>query len=154
MESDELRDQLRAADRAAAAPYLDYPKEPWWVVPAFGALASLFVLGVGLRDRPDVPGVLWALIMALVALSAVGYVSWQRRRRGATPSGRAPQEVNRVLWWFVGGAIGVAVVLFLLADWAPWWVGMPAAFVLASGGLFWFGRAYARAVAKVRERLA
>ena len=155
MESrDEVRDRLRAAEWGAAAPYVDYPKDPWWVVPGFGALASLFVLGVNIGERADVPDVVAALLMALVALSSWGYVSWQRRRRGTAPSGKAPREIDRVLWWFVVGAVVVAVALFVLADWAPLWLGVPVAFVLTAAGMFWFGSAYARASAKVRERLA
>lgn len=151
---DEVRDQLRTVERAAAAPYVDYPRDPWWVVPAFGALASLLVLGIDLSGHSDVPDVLGVLLMAFVALSAWGYAWWQYRRRGTAPSGKVPQELNRVLWWFVAGAIVVAVAMFLLADWAPLWLGMPVAFVLASAGMSWFGRAYERAAAKVRERLA
>ena len=150
---DEIREQLRAVERAAAAPYLNYPKNPWWVVPAFGALASLFILGVHLSKRSDLSNALWTALMALVAISAWGYTWWQYRRWGAAPAGKAPREVNRAMWWFVAGAVVVAVALLLLADRAPLWLGMPTAFVLTSAGVFWFGRAYARAAARVRERL-
>lgn len=154
MESkDEVRDQLRAAERAAAAPYVDYPKDPWWTVPGFGALASLFVLGVNLRQQSDLPDWAGTLPLALVAASVCGYVLWQRRRRGIAPSGKAPREVSRVLWRFVLGAFVVAVVMFVLADLAPLWLAVPFAFVFASGGMLWFGRAYDRAAAQARERL-
>ncbi|MQA82997.1 MAG: hypothetical protein GEV10_31855 [Streptosporangiales bacterium] len=154
MESkDEIREQLRAAERAAAAPYVDYPKDPWWTVPGFGALASLIVLGVNLREQSDMPDWAATLPLALVAAGACGYVLWQRRRRGTMPSGKAPREVNRVLWGFVLGAVVVAVVVFVFADLAPLWLAVPSAFVLASGGMLWFGRAYDRAAAQARERL-
>lgn len=154
MESnDEIRAQLRAIDRAAAAPYVDYPKNPWWAVPAFATVAPLFVLGVNLSERSDVPDALAALLMAIVVISAWGYAWWQYRRWGAAPADKAPREVNRVMWGFVAGAVVVGVALFMLADWAPLWLAMPTAFMLVAAGLFWFGRAYARAAQKVRERL-
>lgn len=153
VESDEIRDRLRTDEQAAAAPYLNYPTDPWWVVPGFGVAASLFVLGVNLHAQPDVSDWVGTALQALVVVCAWGYAWWQRRRRGTMPSGRAPREVNRALWGFIVGAVVVAVALFVLADWTPLWVGTPAAFVLASAGMLWFGRAYDRASAKARERL-
>lgn len=151
---DAIREELRVAERAAAAPYADYPKDPWWTAPGFGALAALFVVGVNLGAQPQVPGWAATLPSALVVLGSGGYLWWQRRRRGTMPSGRAPREISRVLWWFVLGAAVVAVALFVLADLAPLWLGVPAAFVLAAAGVACFGRAYDRAAARVRERLA
>lgn len=36
MESDEARELLKVAERAEAAPYLDYPPTPWWYYPVVG----------------------------------------------------------------------------------------------------------------------
>lgn len=131
---------------------MDYPKDPWWTVPGFGALASIFVLGVNLREHSNMPDWAGTLPMALVAACACGYALWQRRRRGTMPSGKAPREINRILWGFVLGAVVVVVAMFLLANLAPLWLAVPCAFVLASGGMLWFGHAYDRAATQVRER--
>lgn len=155
MESDDgYREHLREVERAAAAPYVTVLQHPWWAVPAFGALASLYVLGVELSSRPEVSRILATSLMALLAGSTWVYAYWQRRRSGVSPSGKAPREIDRVMWCYVAGAVVVAIVLILLADLAPLWIGMPAAFILAATGILWFGRAYARAAARVRERLA
>lgn len=69
------------------------------------------------------------------------------------PSGKAPSEFNQVLWGFALGALVVGVTLFALADLAPLWLAIPSAFVIAFVGMLWFGRAYNRAAARVRERL-
>lgn len=154
MESeDEIRDQLRAAERAAAAPYVDYPKDPWWTVPGFGALAALFVLSIDLRGQSNMPGWSGTLLLALFMACVIGYLWWQRQRRGTMPSGNAPPEFKRVMWGFALGALVVGVGLFVLADLASLWLAVPSAFVIASVGTLWFGRAYDRAAAQVRERL-
>lgn len=154
MESeDEVREQLKAAERTAAAPYIEYPKDSWWTVPGFGILASVFVLSVNLRGHTDIPGWAGALILALVVACAGGYLWWHRRRRGTMPAGKAPAEFNRVLRGFILGALVVAVALFVLADLTPLWLAVPSAFVIASIGMWWFGRAYDRAATQVRERL-
>lgn len=155
MESkDEARDQLRAAERAAAATYVDYPKDPWWFTPGFGVLAVLLVVMIKLQEQPQTPGWIATLLMVLILAGSLGALRFQRNRRGTLPSGRAPREVNRVLWGFILGAVVVAVTLFVLADLAPLWLAVPAAFLLTSGGLVWFGHAYDRAATQVRKRLA
>lgn len=155
MESDrQLRERLLLAERAAAAPYVDYPRDPWWIAPGFGLLAVLFVLGINLRERPDGSGWLGSLMSLAVVLAAGGFLRWQRRRRGTMPAGKAPREVKRVLVGFVVGASIVAVALFTLADTAPLWLALPAAFAVTTAGMLWYGAAYDHAAAKVKERLA
>lgn len=88
MESnDEVRAQLRAAERAEAAPYVDYPQDPRWTAPAFGVLASLLVLTANLHNNPALSSTLSMLVM----LCVLGYALWQRRRRGTQPSGKPPR---------------------------------------------------------------
>lgn len=147
--NDEMRAQLRAAERAEAAPYVDYPEDPRWAAPAFGGLALLLALTASLHDRP----VFSSLLSMLVVLSVMGYVIWQRRRRGTQPSGKAPREISQVIWGFVAGAIVIGFALLSLGYSAPLWLALPVAFVVGTAGLLWFGRAYDRAAARVRERL-
>ena len=155
MESnDEVRAQIHEADRASAAPYLNSPATAWWVIPPAGVLASLFVLSVNLRTQTEVPGWIATLPLALFAACALGYIRWHRRRVGTMPAGKASRELTRVMWGFTIGAVLVAVALFALADLTPLWVGVPAAFALASAGIAWFGYAYNRAATRTRNRLA
>lgn len=76
---------------------MDYPKDPWWTVPGFGAFASLFVLSINVRDQSNMPGWIGSLLLALFMACVLGYLWWQRRRRGTLSSGQAPPEFNRVL---------------------------------------------------------
>ncbi|BCJ69687.1 hypothetical protein [Polymorphospora rubra] len=155
MESkEEISAHLRVAERAAAAPYVDYPKDPWWSVPAIGLLAVLFVLGTHVQLRTDLPSLVGVLLNLSVGGSGIAYYWWQRRRRGTMPQGDAPREVSRVMWAFIVGAVLVCAVLLLLAAVAPLWLALPAAFLLVSASMLWYGRAYEEAAAQVRNRLA
>lgn len=154
MENMDARQELSAAERAAAAPYVEIKADPWWVAPGFGLLGLLLVLSRGLRAQADAPDWASTLPLALIVLGSLGYVLWQRRRLGALPAGPAPREINRVLRWFVVGAALVAIALFVLGDRAPLWLGLPLGFALATGGMAWYGAAYGRAASRVRERLA
>jgi len=151
MESNnEAREQLRAAERAEAAPYVDYPPDPRWISPAFGVLATLLALAANLHDHPG-----WSSVPStLVVLGVVGYVLWQRRRRGTQPYGTAPRELTRVYRWYLGGAIVIGTALLVMGYWAPLWLALPVAFLAGTLGLLWFIRAYDRAATRVRKRLA
>lgn len=152
--SEGLREQVRAAERAAAAPYVDYEPDPWWVAPGFGLVAVLVVLGIHGDSQGGVPGWVSSLALAAAVVCVLSYVRWQRKRLGALPSGKAPREVNRVLRVFIVAGVVVGLCLFLLADLAPLWLGLPVAFALTTGGMAWYVAAYDRAAARVRERLA
>jgi hypothetical protein len=43
MESTPPSEQLRAAERGEAAPYVRFPPTPWWYSPVVGAWAAAFV---------------------------------------------------------------------------------------------------------------
>jgi hypothetical protein len=153
MESD-AREQLRMVERAEAAPYVNYPKTPWWYAPAIGLWVAAMI-GAFTWWREN--AVLFCLSLAVLIVAEIGFITWMQRRHGAMPfpgRGRPPVEIASI-WraYFAGlAAIGVLVAL------AWWLVGVPAAavaaFVLVTGGLIVYERAYAVAAAKVKERLA
>ena len=153
MESTPPSEQLRAVERAAAAPYVYFPPTPWWYFPAVGAWAAALV---GAFSWWRVNGVLFvASLVLLIALEGL-FVRWLRRRHGALPMpghGRPPEEIASV---WRGYAAGFAVVIGAIA--LAWWrggiaVGAVVAFVTVTTGLAVYERRYAEAAARARERL-
>ena len=90
----ELERELRAAERAEAAPWTDYPPTPAWYPPLTGAWAALLVLAATTRDTHPV-----AAVVGLIALIAVemAFINWYRRYRGVMPSFKtsAPRSSSR-----------------------------------------------------------
>ena len=151
---DEARSALLAAERAAAAPYIDYPASPGWTAPVTALWVAAMVGAFTLW--PERTALFVIYLGVLMALEA-GCIAWLQRRHGALPipgTGTPPTEIGRV-WrgYFIGCAVVLAVVTVV------WWlVGIPAAaltaFVLVAAGLAWYERAYTGAARSVRERLA
>lgn len=142
MESDEIQQALRDADRAAAAPWTDYRPPPWWFAPAAGLWSGLVVL---LVDQPLawVTSAIW--LLALV---------WLLRRQGVVARGASPREFRRPAVIWIGlliAAAGIAIVLWQLVD--PW-VAAAVTAVLVAITFAWYERAYARAAERTRKRLA
>ncbi len=148
---DEIREQQRVAERAAAAPYVDYPATPLWYMPVMGAWAFLATV---LFTRPGNSTAVRIVGELVLVGAALALVWWQRRIRGVWPTGRAPEEIRRVMAWFVLGVavvIGVVLGVRLVVN---VWVAAVVAFVIVTAGVTWYEKAYARASDRVRERLA
>ena len=152
MESiEEIREQQRVAERAAAAPYVDYPPTPLWYPPLMGLWAFAATV---LFTHPHASGAV-RVVGELVLLAAVfALVWWQRRVRGVWPTGRAPREIRRVMAGFVAGTVVVVGLVVGLRVAANVWVAAGVALVVVTMGLVWYEKAYARASDRVRERLA
>lgn len=150
MESNrDAAESLRQADRAAAAPYVDYPPTPRWYPLATGLWAAVFCLAMALPDDRPLRG------LAMVGLAVVegAFIGWYRRYRGTWPRGRAPEEIRRVLLRFVvGAAVVVAVVGLTLWLTSPW-VAAVVALVVVPPAVARYERAYADAAARTRVRL-
>ncbi|WP_203712085.1 hypothetical protein [Asanoa siamensis] len=154
MESGEVREQLAAAERGAAAPYVEYPPTPWWYAPVVGLWAAGMV-GAFTWWRESVALFLGSL--AVLILLEVLFLTWMRRRHGALPmpgKGTPPPEIA-VLWRRYFGSL-VVVVLVVAGGWLLGGVPVAAAlaFVLVTAGLAVYERRYAKAAAAVRARLA
>jgi hypothetical protein len=149
MESDEMREALREADRAEAAPWTDYPPTPRWYPPAVGVWAALVTLAVTEMDgRLGLPAVL-----ALIAVE-LAFVRWYVRYRGGVmPTGRAPREFRRAIVWFVAGALVAVLGALVLVVTVDRWAGAAFALVAATATIAWYERAYADAARRTRERL-
>lgn len=153
MESTPPAEQLRAVERAEAAPYVHFPPTPWWYFPAVGAWVAALV---GTFSWWRVNGVLFGGSLVLLMALEVLFIRWLRRRHGALPMpgyGRPPQEIASV---WRGYAAGLAVVIGAIAL-ACWQGGIVAgavvAFVTVTTGLAIYERRYAEAAARARERL-
>ena len=148
MESDEIREALREADRAEAAPWIDYPATPrWWPV-LFGAWACVFALNVGYVD--GLPQALGSIVLAALMGVAAG---WATRRRGTYPRGRAPRELRASFGVLFGGALVIAALGWLIASLITPWPAALVAGVAAYVLVLWYERAYTRAADRVRARL-
>ncbi|MBB5837625.1 hypothetical protein [Kribbella italica] len=154
MESD-AQEQLRLIERAEAAPYVDYPKTPWWYPVVIGLWAAAMI-GTFVWWRENAP--LFTSVLVGLLLLEAAFITWMQRRHGAMPMpgrGRPPAEIGGIWRRYFAGLAVIAVAVGLV-----WWlVGVPAAagtaFVLVTGGLVVYERAYAvAAAAKVKERLA
>ncbi|HXH56004.1 hypothetical protein [Iamia sp.] len=153
MESDRTpRDPLAAAERAGAAPYVDYPPTPWWYFPAAGAWAASMVVAIG--QAGERPGLTVGLVLVLVA-AEVAFIGWYRRYRGTMPSfSGVPAEVARAMGGFAVGAVVVVAVVVAATVWAGVLAGAALAFVGVTAGLVAYERRYEAAARATRERLA
>lgn len=145
---------LKVAERAEAAPYLDYPTTPWWYYPAIGAWAA-GMIGAFVWWRESIP--MFAGTLAALIIAEIAFINWMQRRHGAMPvpgRGTPPKEIGAV---WRGYFLALPVVALAIA--AVWWLGSvlvaaAAAFVLVTGGLVVYEKRYQRAVDAVRARLA
>ncbi len=143
------RQDLADAERAAAAPYVDYPPTPAWYPPAVGVWAGALVGVMGL----DADALRYVSLAVLIGLEVL-FIAWYRRKRGVNPSlRRAPREIAREMRLYAGWA-----VLVLLAVLCAYAIDLVLAVVLATVlvtvGLTVYERRYARAAAATRTRLA
>lgn len=150
MESNrDAAESLRQADRAAAAPYIDYPPTPRWYPLATGLWAAVFCLAMAIpADSP-----LRALALLGLVVVELAFLMWYRRYRGTMPRGRAPEEIRQVLLRFVVGAAVVLAVVGLTLWLASPWVAAVVALVVVPPAVAWYERAYADAAARTRARL-
>lgn len=152
MESTPTPDEvLRATDRAAAAPWTDYPPTPLWYPPVTGMWAGLLVAVIGQRDAH--PAITLAGLLGLVALE-YAFVVWYRRYRGTMPASAPPEEFRAPIARLVLGVAAIVGLAWLTGR----YVGLAAAAavvaVLVTVLIAWYETAYAAAAAAARERLS
>lgn len=141
--------ELRQADRAAAAPYIDYPPTPRSYLVVTGLWAICFCLTLAI-PRPGPLREVTQLVLIAVSLALTG---WYHRHRGTWPRGRAPEEIRRVKVAFLIGATMVVCLVAVAFGLAGPWVATPVAVVVIAPALARYERAYARAAARARARL-
>ncbi|WP_432557444.1 hypothetical protein [Granulicoccus sp. GXG6511] len=148
------RQTLLGAERAAAAPFIDYPRVPIWY-PAF--IAVIFTL-IGVSAALFFEFESWVGWLTLgIALAAVlGFASWYRRQWGTWPRmGAAPPEIRRAYLTCLAGFAIVALLTALAWILLGWPAGLVVVFVTIFVLITLYERViYPRAAEKVRKRLA
>jgi len=147
-----LQQAQRAAERAEAAPYVDYPRTPAWYPPAMGAWAAAYTLLLTLWEDHG----LW-LVLGMIGLASLTglFLGWYSRHHGAIPHLRhAPREFRSAFATYAAVLVGIVGATVL-----AWWLVAPtlaalAAFVSTVIGLHLYERAYAVSARRTRERLA
>jgi hypothetical protein len=152
MESDSTwtpEDALQSIERAAAAPWIDYPPTPWWYYPTIGAWCAALILALfGLGGLAGS-----AAAVALVGLE-FWFIGWLKRQRGTWPRiTQSPAEFKPAIRaFFAVTVVLVLVVAGVLVTAGPF-AAAPLAFVGVTIGLYIYEKAYERAVASTRVRL-
>ena len=151
MESTSPGQQLAAAERAAAAPYVDYPPTPRWYPPVVGAWSAALVAALTMLDgHPVLRGL---TLVVLVALEGV-FLGWYRVHRGTMPSLRhAPREIDAEFRRYLVGVVVVVGAVVAAALLLPDVVAPVLALVLVTAGAAAYERRYARAAEATRARL-
>ncbi len=145
------RETLRQAERAAAAPFVDYPKTPLWYPPAVGAWFAALAAMMAYRPGPAISVPLIVVLIALVG----AFVAWHSRVRGTMPTlTGAPRELHRPMYCYAAGVVVIAAVVVPTVAWGPPIIAVAVAFVLVTVGIAAYERAYYRAAQAVKERLA
>jgi hypothetical protein len=144
----EAQAALAVAERASAAPYVDYPPTPKWYPFVVGAWCALMVLA--LHGLSTDTAVFVPVVVALVAAEGA-FIAWYRRYRKTMPTLRnAPPEINAAFRRYFAGC--VAVLAVCAGTWVLLGPAVCAAvtFVLVSAGLWRYEHDYAAA----RQRLS
>lgn len=149
METDDVKNQLHEIERSEAAGWLDFPPTPWWVPLYFGTYAAIATFTIGALD-----GLTQSLLMLALISSAGAMVWWQRRTRGTWPTKNSPRELNRPLWGLIIGALALSAVCVAVNALVNLGAAVALAGVLATALSWCYERAYARAAATARARLA
>jgi hypothetical protein len=142
------QDLLREADRAEAAPWVEFPPTPGWYPPAVGAWGAAVVLALGVLD-----GALSGITVVVLALLEVGFIRWYRRYRGTMPTGSMPREMRTAALLFVAAVLALVVGAGALVMTGHAWLGAALVLVVGTAVVWWYERAYAAGAARVRARL-
>ena len=142
---------MRATDRAAAAPWTDYPPTPLWYPPVTGVWAGLLVAVIGQRGAH--PAVALAGLLVLVALE-YAFLVWYRRYRGTMPASVPPAEFRAPMARLLLGVAVIAGLAWLTDQLVGLGGAAVVVAVLVTVLIAWYETAYAAAAAATRERLS
>ena len=150
----ESKDLLHDLDLAAARPFIDYPRTPWWYPVFMGWYFSSIATALLLGSSGNFVAAAVVFAGAIVAVAV--FVRWYRAQWGTWPQmTAAPPEIRRAYReFYVGGAVAVVftAVVGLLA---PGAVTVAVAFVVSTALIWVYERKiYPAACAEVRARLA
>lgn len=149
MESNEYADLQRTAERAEAAPWVEFPPTPLWFPPAAGAWAAAMTWCLA-----DLDGFVSLLVIAALVVTEVGFLAWYRRYRGTMPSGLPPAEMRGAAATYTVVLVVLVPVLIGLSHLFATWVPVLVAFVVVTWLQAWYERAYATGADRARARLS
>lgn len=151
---DNLDATLRAADRAAAAPFTETPSTPAWYPLAMAAYFTAVAGTIPLmRDGHILPGMglLLAAIVAVLILTLTLRAKWGTWPRLAV----APTEIKRAFGLFTILAIAAFVLSAAIWTWFGDIPGLVAVFLTVLAVVWAYEyRLYPAAARQVRQRLA
>jgi hypothetical protein len=150
MESDQL---LRDLDRAAARPFIEYPKTPRWYPAFVGGYFTAIVAALVLEAHHHPVAMAFVLGAAVVTLGV--FVRWYCSRWGTWPQmSAAPIEIRRAYLQGASAIIAAAIVTGLVSLLGSAFATLLVAFVSFTAVLWWYERrAYPAACRLVRARL-
>lgn len=154
MESNESPERdLQLAERAAVAPWLDYPPTPWWHAPSGGVLLGAIVLVLG--ESENVHTAVGVALALAVVLAVGAWLGASVARMGVVPRLRsAPAEFVPVLRGYFAGCGLLALLIVTVYVTVGSRVAAAVAALGAWGGLVLYERRYEKAAEAARKRLA
>ena len=160
MESDQFSDdtslstqqQIDLAERASAAPFVDYPPTPGWYAPVIGLWAAGMTAVAS--NMSDNKAIMFPLLFTLIVLE-FAFLSWYRRFMGTMPNLKnAPAEIKSEMHRYLAGVLVSAAAIVLAVIVIGWWAGSIVAFATVTIGLTVYERRYAAAATRAKQRLS
>ncbi len=150
----ESNDSLRDLDRAAALPFIDYPRSPWWYPFLMGGLFAAMGAGLFLGNRGHVVAALCVFAAAIVSSGL--YFRWYRSRWGTWPEmSEAPAEIRGAYRRYFVGMFVALVLIVVVGLLSPPVVTVVVTFLVLTALIWGYERkVYPAACADVRARLA
>lgn len=144
----QLRESLRAAERAEAAPWIDYPPTPAWYPVSVATWAAALTMSFTIDSTP----VRLVVVFTLIALE-FGFLGWYRRYRGTMPAGKVPPELSKPFYGFLAANLAIMAGAFAIGSLVAVWAAAIFVFVTVLPSLTAYERVYERAAARTRARL-
>lgn len=144
----QLRESLRAAERAEAAPWIDYPPTPAWYPVSVALWGAALTMSFSLEATP----LRLVVVFGLVGLE-IGFLRWYRRYRGTMPAGKVPAELRQPFYAFLAVNFAIMGAAFAIGSLVAIWVAAVFVFVTVLPSLTWYEHLYERAAARTRARL-
>ena len=150
----ESKDLLRDLNLAAARPFIEYPRTPWWYPPLMGGYFSAIAVAIFLGV--DGHGVAEFGVFAAAIVTLGLFFRWYRGRWGTWPQmSEAPSEIRRAYRLAFTGALVALLLTVAVGFLSPPLVTVAVTFVIFTTSVWAYERrVYPAACAAVRSRLA
>lgn len=144
--------QLDIAERAGAAPFVDYPTTPSWYAPIVGLWAAGMTAVI--PNMSDNKAVMIPAVLVLIAIE-FAFISWYRRFMGTMPNLKnAPAEIRAEMKRYFIGVVVAFTAIALSLIFIGWWAGAIVAFATVTIGLTVYERRYEAAAKRTKQRLS